>query len=47
MVNGQVAMSLALTTANPVDITATLAQAGNPRGNASARIEGMAPCCWR
>ncbi|MGL5532622.1 MAG: hypothetical protein ACRDCM_03475, partial [Plesiomonas shigelloides] len=40
LVNGQVAISLALTTANPVDITATLAQAGNPHGNASARIEG-------
>lgn len=40
LVNGQVAMSLALTTVNPVDITATLMHAGNPRGNASARIEG-------
>ncbi|MGL5007717.1 MAG: hypothetical protein ACRC53_10240 [Plesiomonas sp.] len=40
LVNGKISIPLVLSTANPVNITATLEQSGNVQGSASARIDG-------
>ncbi|MGL5799527.1 MAG: hypothetical protein ACRCYN_05585, partial [Plesiomonas sp.] len=40
IVNGQISIPLALTTTNPVNITATLEQSGHVLGSVSARVDG-------